>query len=103
MRELHIRYYIYRSTHTDGQRVAYQSHAVEVGLAQVGADGSTKFLGVQQRIYTHPTIEQLVVTNYRSQGMTIVECCIGFDVAQIPTAVAQMMYLCIGLQAALVR
>ena len=64
MRQLHIRYHIDRTTHTDGQRIAYQSHTIQVGLTQVGTDGGTQFLGVQQSIYTHLTIKQLVVTNY---------------------------------------
>ena len=35
--------------------------------------------------------------------MTVGERSIGLDVTQIPTAIAQMVYLCISLQSTLVR
>ena len=103
MSELHVRYDINRAAHTNGECIAYQAHAIKVGLTQVGTDGGAQLLGVKQGINTQLTVEQLIMTYNRGQRMSVIECCIGLDVTQIPTTVAQMVNLCISLQSTLVR
>ena len=43
------------------------------------------------------------MTYHRCQRMTVGKRCICLDILQIPAAVAQMVYLCISLKAALAR
>ena len=58
----HVGAHLQAAVGADGERIAYQSHLIEVGLGEVGADGSLYPVGVEQQVGADAALEELVVT-----------------------------------------
>ena len=63
----------------------------------IGSQCGVNLLFLHQGVYSHQSPHQFIIAMNLSLCLAVIHCCIGSQMVQIPMAVTQMMYLCLGL------
>ena len=98
---VHVRGDLQTTVGADGQMLVEQSHLIEVGFSEISADGTIYLFLIEQHVYGHGSVEDLVVACDTGLCMSVLECCRGGEVVEVHVAVFQQSHVCCGIEAAL--
>ena len=85
------------ATQSDGQRGIHQLHLIQVYRLEVSSHRGIQLLFIQQRIHIDTAVNKRVMAVGINNGMAVLHTGLCRHISKVPSSVAQLMHLGIGL------